>query len=231
MFKVVVFVLIFIVGVFSFLLYRNLNGKYIQVEGSGTVKRQPNEASVIVGLRTDKIADTEIANGLENNEYSFLQIIDGIKKIVPNAEIETRTYAISPNDPNVADNMYTIYNSATITVRGAENLSLLSNIIYTAVKKGSNSISNIEYRLGEPELQKAKEASQELALQNARSNAQVYAKKINKKLGSVDQIVNNSDAHRGQSFSVTIQNLQNFLLHVPKDIEVTTNIVVLYEID
>ena len=228
---VLVVVLILIVAILFISLYRCFSGRFIQVSGHGIVKQQPNEASVIIGLRTDNIPDTEIASALESNGSKFRKIIENVKKLVPNVDVETRTYAISPNNANVSDNMYTIYNSALVQIHGKEKLTLLPDIIRNAVQSGSNSISNIEYTLDDAELEKAKLASEEMALKNARINAQYFARLLRENIGSAEQIIDNPNVNRGRSFSVTSHNLENNILFVPRDIEIVTLINVKYKLE
>ena len=225
---VVSLLLLLIISAVGFAIYQSLFNRFIQVSGRGVVKQKPTEASVVIGLRTDNIPDTEISTALDSNFLLFSHIVEKTRKLIPSADIETRTYTISPNNVNVADNMYSIYNSATIQIRG--ELGVLPNVIRNAVKNGSNSISNIVYTIDEVTLENAKLLSQELALKDARKNAQNFANQLNEKIGDAQQIIDNPNTQQERTFSVTKDNLNNDILFVPQDIDVVTRITVRYEL-
>lgn len=204
--------------------------RFIQLTGIGTVRFRPDEASVTIGLRTDNIADTEIAPALELNSAKFGKIIDTIRGLIPGADIETRTYSISPSNAIRPDNKYTIYNSAVVQVHGVTDLTQLSNLIRIAVQNGSNSISNVQYSLSDAEFERARLASQKLALADAQKKAQLFAAKINANVTDVYQILDLPFSQQSRSFSISTSDFQDGILFVPQDIDITAQIIVKFSI-
>lgn len=217
-----------VVALLLLVFYMFSNERFIEISGVGIVKRQPNEASVIIGLRTDRVRDTEIAPALESNAEQFARIVREIRRVVPTIDVETRTYTISPNDANRFDNMYSIYNSATVQIRN--ELNLMSDVIRIAVENGANSVSNVEYSLSMSELEKARIASEDLALANARKQAEHHANNNGLTITSTEQIIKESMPNQARSFSVRFRDIQENLLFVPYDIDIISKITVRYRL-
>jgi uncharacterized protein YggE len=160
--------------------------RQINVTGTGMVFITPDVAYVNIGVHSQ--ADT-VTDALAQNNDQAQGVSNALKGLgVDPKDIQTSSFNVYPQQqlgPNgdVQKTVYMVDNTVYVTVR---DLSKLGQLLDAVTKAGANSINGIQYDA----LNKSQALSQarDLAIQDARSQAQELVKAAGVTLGPIDTI-------------------------------------------
>ena len=114
----------------------------------------------------------------------------GIKK----EDIRTSNYSVYPNmlyDENARQEKTSGYNgSVTVSIK-TSNIALASTVVDEATKAGANQIQGVRFSIDKPEVYREK--VRDLAIKNAKSQAEKLAKSLGIKLGKVTNIIESNN--------------------------------------
>ena len=152
----------------------------ISVSGEGVVKLAPNMADINFAVITE--ADEAGVAQAKNAELVSKVIAALTNDGIAAADINTSGYYLNPQykyedgkSPQI--NSYEVRNAIIVTVR---DTALIGKIIDLAVKSGINQVQNISFYAEGSTVQKAKALT--MAIEDARSKADVIATALNKKI-------------------------------------------------
>lgn len=228
---VLLIVLVVLFGLY--VIYRSNAEHFVRVTGFGIVKKAPDEASVIIGYRSENITKESLSTERSTNAAQFKKIIDIIRQIAPSAQIETRTFLVSPVysvEPNVAER-FTIYSSVNVRVNGADQIPILSQIIDQSIAAGSNSVGSVQYSLSDALRKVGVEEAQAGATKDANGKAFRLATLSSRSLGSVQQIIDNDSSvhfYRADLSAVPPATTVATPLLPPQEIEINTQLTIQY---
>ena len=162
----------------------------LSVVGEGKVEVTPNIAYVNAGITVDNrttVAEVQNTMNVINNK-----IIEALKKMgIEKADIKTSNYSVYPNykyENNV--NSISGYNgNATVEVK-VRNTEMVSEVIMAVTAAGANQIQGVTFSIDKPEVYR--EQARDLAIKNAKEQAQKMAKNLGIRLGKVVNIVESS---------------------------------------
>ena len=166
-------------------------GESFNVSGEASVEAEPDEARISLGVQaqsnTVKAAQDQV-NTVINNLTTQLKTLG-----LDGNDIKTTDYSIYPNY-DWSDNGqgrivgYNASTSVTITVR---DFSLLNQAIDVATAAGVNQISGISFTLSEEKQKEVKGQAREIAITDAKANAQELASLTSMQLGRIIDIQEN----------------------------------------
>ncbi|WP_163103191.1 SIMPL domain-containing protein [Peribacillus alkalitolerans] len=145
----------------------------ITVEGTGTVKVQPDRVNITIGVVTDGTNVTEIQ---AKNAATMNQVLTSIKQLgIPDSAIQTTQYQIdaqydySKTPPAFIG--YKVTNAVNVTINEIGKTGI---IIDSAVKNGANFIGSITFTVSSPSAYY--QSALTLAVQDARQKAVTLAR-------------------------------------------------------
>lgn len=171
-------------------------GSELSVVGEGKVNAVPDTANVSAGItvsnaKTANEAETKISD-VNNKIVAALSQLGIDKK-----DIQTSNFSVNPaynyqipSDPNTISG-YTGTATLTIKVRKVDDL---PKVITAATEAGANQVYNNGFSIENPE--KFREEARNMAIKNAREQAEKLARQLGIKLGKV---VNISESTNGSS--------------------------------
>lgn len=162
----------------------------LAVVGEGKVEVIPDTAYINAGITVDKASSVSEAQKSINETNN--KIIDALRGIgIEKGDIKTSNYSINPNykyENN--ENRVDGYNgSVTIEIK-VRDPQLASKVMEAATTAGANQISGSRFVVDKPELYR--EEARNLAIKNAKDQAQKIAKDLGIKLGKITNIVESS---------------------------------------
>jgi len=201
----------------------------LSVVGEGKVDVIPDTASVQAGIvvsdaKNVQEAQTKI-NDINNNIVAALQKI-GIKK----EDIKTSNYSISPNyNYQDGENAITGYNGNTTLSIKVKNTENLPSVITEVTKSGANQIYDTQYTIDNPD--KYREQARNMAIKNAKDQAQKLADQLGIKLGKVVNIVESQNANQPpyQAFSLEAKGAGGAPDLQPGTQKVTSTVTLFFE--
>ena len=160
----------------------------IKVSGTGKVKLKPDIATVNIGVRSQS---TEIIEAFrENSEIAENIIQKLIEMSVEQKDIQTRNFNIyQQQNPRFNEEeeepttSYVVENTIAVIVR---DLDALGEVLSTMVSEGANTIHGITFDIEDREA--AVEEARQLAIEDAKSQAEAIADAAGVKLGEVRSI-------------------------------------------
>ena len=159
----------------------------LAVVGEGKIEAVPDTAYIDVGITVDKapsVAEVQKKINEINNK-----IISSLKEIgIGKADIKTSNYSINPNykyenDENKADG-YSGNVTVEIKVRDPQ---MASKVIETVTSAGANQIHGSRFVIDKPE--QYREEARNIAIKNAKEQAEKIAKNLGVRLGKITNIV------------------------------------------
>lgn len=146
----------------------------ISLSGNGTVDREPDIATVNVGVEIE--AETA-AQAMEQQAERMNAVFDAVRAAgVANRDMQTSSLSLNPvYDYNRPDNRprlrgYSASNQITILVRDLDNLGASLDAI---VRAGSNQINSVQFGVDDPT--EATDEARVAAIADARRKADLYA--------------------------------------------------------
>jgi len=162
----------------------------LAVVGEGKVEVTPDTAYIDAGITIDQ-ASSVVEVQKKINEINN-KIINALKEIgIEKADIKTSNYSISPNykyenNENRADG----YNGSVVIEIKVRDPQLASRVIEAVTTVGANQIQGSRFVVDKPELYR--EEARNVAIKNAKDQAQKMAKNLGIKLGRITNIVESS---------------------------------------
>ncbi len=141
----------------------------LKVGGKGTIKAEPDGASVVLGVVTENV---QLENAQNENTGKMSKLIDSlINNGVPREDIRTQTYQIQPQYDFInGEQMFRGYRVVHEIKVEISNLNLAGMIIDEAVIAGANTVGDINFYVSNP--QKYYEMAINQALSDAVSKAE-----------------------------------------------------------
>lgn len=162
----------------------------LAVVGEGKIEVTPDTAYVDAGITVDNrgtVSEVQQTMNTINNKIINVLRDMGIEK----GDIKTSNYSVYPNyryDNNV--NTISGYNgNATIQVK-VRNVQMVSQVIEEVTGAGANQIQGVRFSIDKPE--SYREQVRDMAIKNARAQAEKLAKDLGITLGKVSNIVESS---------------------------------------
>ncbi len=155
--------------------------------GEGKVEAVPDTASIDLGITVDNAATVEEVQNKINEVNN--KIVAAMKDLgIDKSNIKTSNYSISPSySYEEGQNRITGYNgNASINIK-VKNISLVAKVIEEGTKAGANQVQGAQFSIDEPE--KIREQARNLAIANAKEQAQNLAKNLGIRLGKITNIV------------------------------------------
>lgn len=207
---------------------RNTN-RFLTVTGIGSVKLEPNVATIKLGVETQ---DEELTTAQQTNAQKLDQVIDSLIQIgIPEENIQTVDYFIFPQydyiDGKQQFRGYEVTHLINVTI---EDLEQTGEVIDTAVANGANRVSNISFTVQDP--QSYYQEALASALKNANSKAQTIAQTMNLQIDmtpiSIDEQLPPSQATpqtmvKSEAFGATSTPVQ------PGQLEITARVETKYQ--
>ena len=167
-------------------IYRSIN-----VTGEGQVFLVPDVAYVYIGVHSQS---ENVSVALKDNNEQAKAVSDALKGLgVEEKDIQTTSFNIYPQQQyepgtgNVTGTIYMVDNVVYVTARDLKRLGELLDVV---VRSGANSINSINFDVVDKETALSK--ARELAIENARKQAEELAKASGVTLGEVQNISTSS---------------------------------------
>ncbi len=168
-----------------------VSGTYPQVRtlsssGTGEVYLVPDVAYVYVGVRVD--AD-DVSTALSNNNVQANAVAQAVQELgVEAKDIQTTSFNVYPMqdyspDGTISRNYFVVENTVYVTVR---DLTKLGTLLDAVVKSGANTINGISFDVQDKEAASAQ--ARDLAIQNAKAEAQSIADASGVRLGELQNV-------------------------------------------
>lgn len=181
----------------------------LSVVGEGKVDVVPDSATVDAGITVSNALAVEEVRGKIDTVHNAL--VDALTRLgIKKEDIKTSNYSINPNYNYETTQKISGYNgSATVTVK-VRDISKLPDVIVDATKAGANQVSKETYSVDSPE--KYREKARNIAIANAKDQAQKLSQSLGIKLGKITNIVesapNNPPIYSTRALSVSSEALK-----------------------
>ncbi len=167
----------------------------LAVVGEGKMEVTPDTAYVDAGITVDNRGT--VAEVQETMNSINDKIVDALRERgVEKGDIKTSNYSVYPNyryDNNV--NTISGYNgNATIQVK-VRDTQMVSSIIEEVTKAGANQIQGVRFTIDKPDAYR--EQVRDMAIKNAKSQAEKVAKELGITLGKVTNMVESTPIQGG----------------------------------
>lgn len=154
----------------------------LSVTGTGLAHQAPDMALVTLGVHTE---GPDVGAAVQENNQRTAKVMQAIEAAgVPKVDVRTSYFSVSTQPvyddkgmPTGAVN-YTADNTITVTLR---QLTKLSSLLQDAINQGANNVQQVAY--GAEDQTKAMQHARDLAMQDARRQAEMLAKAAGIQLG------------------------------------------------
>ena len=169
----------------------NATLRTIKVSGTGKVKIKPDIANVNVGVRSQS---PEIIEAFRENSEIAENIIQKLIEMgVEQKDIQTRNFNIyQQQEPRFNEEEpttgYVVENTVTVIVR---DLDFLGQVLSTMISEGANTIHGVSFDIEDREA--AVDEARQLAIEDAKSQAEAIADAAGVKIGKVRSITINQN--------------------------------------
>lgn len=176
----------------------------LSVSGTGQVSLTPDIATINIGVRTE--AD-EATDALEENTAQANAISQVLQDLgVLEEDIQTSSFYVYPSERYNSETgetegtYFVVENTVNITVR---DLDSLGEVLSTVVEAGANTIYGISFDVDDQETAIAE--AQELAIQDAYSDAEAIADAAGVELGELISISVSSGSSYSTSYETSVE--------------------------
>jgi hypothetical protein len=163
------------------------NESTLDVTGSGTVYVTPDIAYIYIGVHTE---NPEIAQAVANNNDQTQAVVNALRNSgVEGKDIQTSNFSVwsyQTTDPltgMATGTNYSVDNTVYVTVR---ELSILPDLLDTAIDAGANNINSISFDVADKST--AMTDARQLAMENAAELADELARTAGLSLGGIQNI-------------------------------------------
>ena len=163
----------------------------LAVIGEGKVDIIPDTASVELGIVISDVKTVDEAQAKMNTANNA--IVESVKKVgIDEKDVKTSNYSITPtyNYDRGANSITGYSGNATVTIK-VRDTSKLPAVIQEATKAGANQVMGTNYLVDKPETYREK--ARQMAIDNAKEQAQKLASQLGIRLGKVTNIVESSN--------------------------------------
>jgi uncharacterized protein YggE len=151
------------------------NKKTIEVSGTGTFCKKPDEATVYLGVQTQS---TDAVTSQKDNAAKMEKVIKSLQDAgIPKDDIETSNYTMYPVKDQTGEKItgYIVSNQLKVTMK---DINKTGDVIDKAVKAGANEVNNISFTLSGETQQGAREQAMKNAVKAARLDADRLAREL-----------------------------------------------------
>jgi len=160
------------------------NERSMSVSGTGRVTVVPDIASINIGVRSEAEAVTD---ALDSNTAQANRISQALQDLgVAEDDIQTSNFNVYPSDRydpmtgQVEGRYFVVENTVNVTVR---DLSTLGEVLTAVVDAGANNIYGINFDVEDRDAAVAE--ARQLAIEDAKANAQAIAEESGVELGEI----------------------------------------------
>lgn len=154
----------------------------LSVTGVGLAHQPPDMALLTLGVHTE---GPDVGSAVQDNNQRTAKVMQAIEAAgVPKADIRTSFFSVM-SQPVYDDKgmptgavKYTADNTITVTLR---QITKLSSLLQDAISQGANNVQQVSY--GAEDQTKALQQARDLAMQDARRQAEALAKTAGIQLG------------------------------------------------
>lgn len=162
----------------------------LSVVGEGTVDVIPDTAYIDLGIAVNHVFSVQEAQRKITEANNA--IIESIVSLgVDKKDITTSNFSIYQGYDH-AGNIDGYNGNASLSIK-VRNISLVSSVIEKATEAGANTIDGTRFTVDKPE--KYREQARDLAIKNARKQAEKIAKNLGIRLGKVTNIIESSPSN------------------------------------
>jgi uncharacterized protein YggE len=144
----------------------------MSLSGTGTVKAQPDQAIVVLGVHTeDELADRAISD----NALLMSKVVDALKSAgIAESDMQTTGYSVGPiyNYDIQKTVGYQVTNTLQVTVH---DLTKVGAVIDTASSAGINEVNSVTFSLSDTQMQVLKLQAYKLAVTDVQAKEKVLA--------------------------------------------------------
>lgn len=162
----------------------------LSVVGEGKVDVVPDSANVSAGITADGQTVAEVQKKIDDANNKIVAALE--KLDIAKADIKTSNYSINPTRDYRPGGISTVSGysgNATLSIK-VKKIEQLPEVISAATEAGANQIYNTNYSIENPE--KYREQARNLAIQNAKDQAQKLANQLGIRLGRITNISESS---------------------------------------
>ncbi len=205
----------------------------LTVTGNSVVYKPSDKFNLTIGVVT---VNKDVKTAMSANAEKMKPIFESLKQLgLTDKEYQTGSYSINPqytpqpkNPPPDWQEKISGYEVRNTIVIHTQKIELASDIIDTISKKGGNIIENLSFTLANED--SAKSEAIALAIQQARQYAESAAKAAGVTLGPVREITINPSMDMPR-FQKTFAIREVSTPISPGDVEVSSNVQVVYELN
>lgn len=158
----------------------------IVTSGEGQVRVVPDEATIVVGVRTRGATAAAAGN---DNARRQKAILDTLKAMgIPAEQISTQNYSVNPEmryEPNGPGRVtgYTVSNTVRVELK---RIAQVAPVIDAALAKGANEIGGVQFSVSN--VADARRTAMSEAVRNARADAEALARAAGGTLGALVEL-------------------------------------------
>jgi len=204
----------------------------ISSSGTATIKSMPDESSVYIAIETSKASAEESKN--ENSKISD-RILNELYSIgIDKKDIETSSYNIYEDFEWSETGKKSLgFKTSNLLRVKVKNFDLIGQVVDATVNAGATGINGINFELSEEKQKEIKKEALEKASQDAREKAEAIAKGLNTKIGKIISVTNVDYGYvpyplYAKGAGVTLEQATTEIM--PRELEVTANVNVVFEI-
>ncbi|MGA2105208.1 SIMPL domain-containing protein [Methanoregula sp.] len=153
----------------------------IQVSGSGTVTGTPDRVQINLAVETE---DADVNTAQSDNAQEMNNVVKALVSAgVPGNQMKTTGYTITPVYQQDSSGIlsgtvksYQVTNTLQVTLN---DTNMTGQIIDAAVGAGANQVNSIQFMLSDQQAQALRSQALNLAITNARSDADAVASALN----------------------------------------------------
>ncbi|MDH7475994.1 MAG: SIMPL domain-containing protein [Microgenomates group bacterium] len=162
----------------------------LAVVGEGKIDAVPDLAYVDAGITVNNLPTTDAVQNEINQTNN--KIIESMKALgIKKEDIKTSNYSINPNySYDGGRDKISGYNGNATTTIKIRNIQLVPKVIQAVTAAGANQVRGARFTIDKPEVYR--EQARDLAIKNAKIQAQQLAKKLGISLGKITNIVESS---------------------------------------
>lgn len=198
----------------------------MKVNGTGTVKAQPDIAIVNLGVITE---DVSLRKAQAENSSKTKSVLDSLYKMnIPKRDISTAVFDIQPQYDYIEGKQefrgYRVTNILSVIIR---DLSAIGEIIDTATANGANRVDNIRFSIENPSLYYNQALT--LAVRSATEKAKQLANDFGVQLDPIPRKITEQSSVSITEDSPTVKLMASTTPILPGQMDVTARIEVTFE--
>ena len=161
--------------------------KTIEVAGLGRAAGKPNQAGLNLGATTEASTASE---ALAKNAEIMNKVIDALKTVIPEKDIETASFSLYPRYSNGILIGFEVTHMLKVTTADLEKV---GEFIDMAVEAGANRVQGVYFTFTRDKLAELNTLARQGAVEDAKAKADIIASSLGVKIvgvaGAVDQTI------------------------------------------